>query len=513
MFTVLLADDESIIRRGIRRLVNWEALGFSIIGETGDGLNTLDFILREKPDLVLLDIKMPEIDGLEILKRAREAGFLGKVIILSGFSDFAYAQEAFHYQVSYYLSKPVESGELQKELLSVAEQLSGELSEKITSDTYKKKAADTIIKEILTGVCDLSQINLSDLGLDSSHYQVAIYERYDRTAQDERYSFSELLRVANRNRNFFYSLDRKDTEVILLKNEYAIGKFKDFLAHYEHVLKPQKGSPLDSLFIAYGRVVNRPEDIVLSYEEAKLLLERRFFCKKGQHTLGSKAEDPLPASPQGWDEELLAGYTSRLCNYLQAANRDGILETMEELQDRLSCTAGSANEAILFMTDLLLRIREKLLSVSPSLTFPGNSQLINSIREKHYLYEISELFLSLFDLLLKSGGLCGRGTIIEQVVAFIRYNYASSIRLETIAGSFGYNTSYLGQLFSEKMGCTFNGYLDQVRIEKACELLADPSLKVYEVAELVGFKNVDYFHLKFRKLMHLSPMEYRNRQS
>lgn len=109
MFTVLIADDEPIIRRGIKKLVNWEGLGFSIIGETGDGLSTLEFILKNHPQLVLLDIKMPEIDGLEVMRKAREAGYNGKVIILSGYSDFTYAQEALRYNVKSYLSKPVES--------------------------------------------------------------------------------------------------------------------------------------------------------------------------------------------------------------------------------------------------------------------------------------------------------------------------------------------------------------------------------------------------------------------
>ena len=81
--------------------------------------------------------------------------------------------------------------------------------------------------------------------------------------------------------------------------------------------------------------------------------------------------------------------------------------------------------------------------------------------------------------------------------------------MESIATAFGYNTSYLGQIFSAKMGCSFNTYLDKVRIEKACELLENPTLKVYDIAEMVGYKSADYFYLKFRKHMELSPLEYR----
>lgn len=510
MYTVLIADDEPIIRRGIKKLVNWEALGFQIIGEAGDGLSTLEFILKNSPQLVLLDIKMPEIDGLEVMRRAREAGFTGKVIILSGYSDFTYAQEALRYNVKSYLTKPVESKLLEKELLLLTKQMEEERSDMLTADLYKKKATDTILKEILSGSCDFSQMNLSDLHLESNCYQAVIYEKYHRSTSEIPYSFSELLRVANKSQNVFYTVMMDDYEVILLKNEFATSKFRDLLLHYQRDMQPQEGSPLDSLFITYGRVVQKPADIQHSYAEAKRLMQRRFFCRRGQHTLGYEALESITPNTFPLNESILAHYAGLFANFLQAGNTGTLSGTMKELVEKLTSSSETTDSVKLFMTDLMLRVKEQLTKALPNeLPLPSNSQIINTIREKCYLYEITDYFFEQFQALTKSNCFNTSGSTIDNIVYFIQNNYRDNIRLESIATAFGYNTSYLGQIFSAKMGCSFNTYLDKVRIEKACELLENPTLKVYDIAEMVGYKSVDYFYLKFRKHMQLSPLEYR----
>ena len=115
---LFIADDEMDVREGIRCLLDWQALGFTICGEGKNGEDTLEKILRFEPDVVLIDIRMPRISGLEVIKRARENNFHGRFIILSGYSDFAYAQEAIHYGVTNYLTKPIDEDDLKKAVLS-----------------------------------------------------------------------------------------------------------------------------------------------------------------------------------------------------------------------------------------------------------------------------------------------------------------------------------------------------------------------------------------------------------
>ena len=508
MYNVFIADDEPIIRRGLKKLVNWEELGFTIVGEAGDGKTTLQFLLNNHPNVVLLDIKMPELSGLELMRQARLAGFKGKVIILSGYSDFAYAQEAIQYQVKSYLRKPVEKELLTEELTRLSRELDKERADSLTQDLYREKAADALLKEILTGECDVSLIDLEDIHMKASCYQVVIYEKYHRSQNDTFYHFSELLRVANKNLNSFLTVDFQNNEVIILKGDYAISKFRHFLDHYNGELKPQDGSPLDSLFLAYGDITEDFREIPKSYAQAKQLLERRFFCKKGQHTLGPDALVGLSPIQLDLNDDMLNRYTTQFTGFLQAGNRQGLSNVTKELTEKLYFSAAKTDTIKLFLTDLFLRIKEKL-SLTENASFPSNSRIINAISEKHYLYEITDYYEERFDAVLAANQSLGKSSTIENILAYIRKNYRDNIRLDDIATAFGYNTSYLGQVFNAKTGCPFNTYLEKVRIEKACELLENPELKVYDIAEMVGYKNVDYFHLKFKKQMNQSPLEYR----
>lgn len=112
---------------------------------------------------------------------------------------------------------------------------------------------------------------------------------------------------------------------------------------------------------------------------------------------------------------------------------------------------------------------------------------------------------------MHSVGYSSGENVLDEVLHYIHNNYQENLKLETIAPLFGYNSSYLGKLFSKKLGINFNSYLDQVRIEEAKKLLMDNSMKVYEIAEQVGYKNVDYFHRKFKKYEGTSPAEYRKK--
>ena len=148
MYQVLIADDESIIREGIKCLFDWESLGYTIAGEAANGETAYQQILALQPDIVLLDIRMPGMSGLDVIREARAQGFTGKVIILSGYSDFKYAQEAIRYGVQYYLTKPIDEDELEEILRSIKENLDKAAATANTREHYREKARETIIRQI-----------------------------------------------------------------------------------------------------------------------------------------------------------------------------------------------------------------------------------------------------------------------------------------------------------------------------------------------------------------------------
>ena len=156
MYTYFIADDETKIRQGIRRLIDWE---------TSNGEDALRFILDKNPDVTLLDIRMPRLSGLDVARLARADGYRGIIIILSGYSDFKYAQEAMRYDVKYYISKPVDEDELTDYLKKVTDELS--VREKHTSaiEYFSEKARDGILSDVLTGSSRISDQDLKELGL------------------------------------------------------------------------------------------------------------------------------------------------------------------------------------------------------------------------------------------------------------------------------------------------------------------------------------------------------------
>lgn len=512
MNTVFIADDELIIRQGLKCIIDWEELGYTIIGEASNGEEALSFILQEQPDLVLLDIRMPKILGVDVVQRAREQGFEGHIIILSGFTDFKYAQAAIKYGVDYYLTKPIDEEELLNAVTALKESFDAENKQSDTWQHYRKKAHGMILLDILTGHADFSQFNLNDLNMEADQYQIVIYEKYSHHASQVSYRFSDLLKVTNEQNSSYENITIDHNEVLLLKGTFTLQKFQQFLEHYEREQKPQKDSPLDSLFITYGRPVTELSQVHISYEEALLLLQRRFFCENKQHTIGyEQLPDQNPKNPFRLTPEILQRYCELLIGYIQAAKRNQVAETLHELETNLYSSLDDIPRIKLFLTDLYLSIKEKIshLYHNMNIPFPGNAEIIDFINQKYYLYEIILFFTEQFEMIIRSIGNPSSEGVMDDIIHYIEHNYMDNIKLENIAPLFGYNSSYLGKIFTKKVGEGFNVFVDKIRIDHSKELLLSSSLKVYEIAEKVGYRNVDYFHTKFKKYVNMSPAEYR----
>jgi two-component system response regulator YesN len=143
--------------------------------------------------------------------------------------------------------------------------------------------------------------------------------------------------------------------------------------------------------------------------------------------------------------------------------------------------------------------------------FPSNSLIIDVINSKHYLYEITKFLSEQFEMAMNATGNPSRNNIMEDILEYIDRNYWKNIKLESIAPLFGYNSAYLGKLFNRTFGISFNTYLDRKRVDRSKELLLENKMKVYEISNLVGYSNIDYFHKKFKKYVGISPAEFRKK--
>lgn len=466
------------------------------------------------PGLVLLDIKMPKLSGLEVVENAREQGYNGKFIILSGFSDFKFAQTAIRLGVDNYITKPIDEDELAEAVKRIGEQIKTDRENVTHNEHYRKKAKKELLHDLVRSQVDREVFSTEELNMTASVYQVVLYENFDiEEGENMPYQFSELLKVTNNGSRTFEHFMDDEYNVIILKGSFAIEKFERFVEHYEST-PPQKGSPMDTLFIAYGRPVNDIFDVHISYMDAYALIKRRFFCIEGQHTLGYEELPHVKEVYEQLDKSKISDYCSKITDYIQTFSRRKVAEELYGIEEYLYNVDAPIGQVKLFLTDLFLQIKENINRIysNNSFAIPQNSEIIEYISSRFYMYDIIEYISKQLDQIMNSMGSSSRESVLDDVLHYIDHNYATNIKLEVIASLFGYNSAYLGKIFNKNVGESFNSYVDQVRINHAIELLMDNKLKVYEIAERVGYKNVDYFHKKFKKYVGVSPAEYRNKK-
>ncbi len=513
MYTILVADDEAIIREGIKVLFDYEALGFSICGEAADGDQALAQIRVLQPDVVLMDIRMPGMTGLEVIKQARAEGYQGRVIIVSSFSDFKYAQEAIRQGVQYYITKPIDEDELEQVLRDFKVSFDREHSARDASEHYRRKARSTIVRDLLLGTGELTAEAAAEMGLLADRYQAVICEKYSRALPEAIPDFEALLRVNNQGGRFFEHTMLDGTDVVLLKGEPAAQKFRELLERFQHEKSAPQRALLDEVFLCCGEPVTQLQAICQSYQQALRAKSRRFFCQQEQHVLLYGALPPEGSIHPVLNKALPEEYSKQLLSYIQAFNRNMLAQTLKELQERLTHSSDPVDAIKLFFTDLHLQIKEQMRRLYPGSDIPfySNAQLIRSIDEASFLWEITRFLAQRFEIMMSSIGTSSRDSVLDDILHYIDHNYAENITLESIAPLFGYNHSYLGKIFTKKMGQSFNSYVDHVRIEQAKRLLLQDDSKVYAIAERIGYKNVDYFHFKFKKYVGQSPAEFRKK--
>ena len=505
---LFIADDEIDVREGLRCLLDWSALGFYICGEGKNGQNTLEQLLKFQPDVVLLDIRMPKLSGLEVVMQSRKQGFCGKFIILSGYSDFSYAQGAIRLGVSCYLTKPIDEEALEKAVLEAKESILKEQENQKKLVQYRDKARDSILQEILCDKANYTFLDCHDIMLESSVYQVVQYTNYNQESFQTTWDFASILRIANHRNNSLDYVKIENQNIILLKGDFAINRFQELVAHY--ISLPQKGSPLDSLFLTYARPVYAVEHIHLSFKDTQELMKRRFFCQFNQHALGYT---DLPKDSETTGSETTFGNhcPQKIADYIQSGNRHMLMASLEELKSGLYNSNMKLSILKHYLADIMIQVKSIITHTygNMNIPFPNNATIISTIGEKCYLYEILQFFTVHFEMCMNAIGSPTRESVMDDILQYIRHNYQKSLKLGDIAELFGYNSSYLGKVFNKMVGKSFNSYIDEVRIENSVRLLLEHDHKVYEVAQLVGYTSVDYFHKKFKNYTGMSPAEYR----
>ena len=504
MYRVIIIDDEELIREGIRSIIDWEEYGFRIIDEAQDSYEGMEKVLEQQPDLILVDIRMPGISGIELIEVLRKEKFLGKVIILTGYSDFEYARKAVSMSVSAYLLKPIEEEELCSFLEKIKDQLDQEASLLVEMEEKKGLEFERYLRQLLLlprgdklNSSVLEEFS-SDLIREEDRFHITLIEEVgERNEEDE--NLYPWIEACFRQKSQ-YVLMIANWVVILFKNR-STRQIRSLLNEVESSIRKNQTR---LLFCATGRQVRDLIEINQSYLDAKSLQERKFLYRDKSQVFW----DDITTDKKSQEEFIDSDY---LYSIIEIGNQEAMEVYFSVLENSFVASDMAADKIKGHCIKGILEVKEKLNYNYHDLKeeFPDNDQILDQIYRFSQLSGMMEYMKSLF--LEISNKICENSpeSTMKRILNYIHMNYYKDLKLELLGKLFNYNSSYLGKLFKQETKMSFNRYLDEIRIEKAKELLESHDYKVYEISEKVGYSSVDYFYAKFKKIANTSPKAYK----
>ncbi len=515
MLKVLIIDDEPIIREGIKSIINWEKYGFSVCGEAVNGQDGLQKILDLDPDLAIVDIKMPVMDGLKMVEELRKQENYCKIIFLTAYSDFKYAQKAVELGIESYVLKPIEQNELVEKVCNTHEAIMHENKTQEFIDESISLSKDKILENLVHGQFDIKLTEkynkLYGFNFPWKNYQVILIDlnNIQNNSISLKYNVKREVEnfISENNYGFVFNIEKFIG--ILFKDVYLKSHLR-VLTHLKKIIIEKCG--VDCI-ISLGVHVANVIDVFKSYNNAYELMEKKFIYGHKKIIMDLSGENPLKFQDKAINNSFsLEGMLNNLYNAVDVNNMDYINDLLEELRYQFIINEYSEEAIKVNYTNLYTALVNKI-KVGDMFLGDNNLDLnrtldgickASSLQELHGFIKYTITCIS--DELLKQRP----SNYLQKILDYIDRNFNKNIKLETLASLFNYNSAYLGTLFKSYSGMPFNKYLDLVRIKKAKEFLKDGE-KVSNAAEKSGYKDIDYFYKKFKKYEGISPSEYKEK--
>ena len=508
----MIVDDEPMIRQGLQSLIEWEQYDFSVVAFASNGVEALERYKEHTPDLILIDIRMPLMDGIRAIGELRKIGAKSRILILSGYGEFQYAQQAIRYRVDGYVLKPIDENELTLYIEKVSKELKKSQQEAVISTQTLTLLREEWLK-------DFAEHQLQDAELSVENWErlftvpfteanILLLDTYSREhSLTARNSVKQQLVtfIEEQQWGFVFSTD---AYIGIIIHQVSMNQSKR--ERLEQIIEracEQKTQYIAIMSAAYTELKPLYEELV----ELKATLKNRFFMHENalfelsEIVLFDKGGQPeLPLS------EFIDQMSQKLFYVIDVGNKKMLDELLDQIATTLRKYCETEQQMKSSWAQLLTMVMNRISAMHPKLGLEDDLKLVTQLYLTHHYH------LMLDQLKLQLTSLMNRLTITEstntnvmkQMIDFIDRNFADPLRLETMAELFNYNSGYLGKMFKSHTGDSFNTYLDNVRIEQAITMLQE-GYKVHQVAERVGYANVDYFHSKFKKYKGVSPSAYK----
>lgn len=535
---VFLVEDEMVIRRGIKNSIDWEKEGYIFCGEASDGELAYPMIIKEKPDILITDIRMPFMDGLELCKLVKKELPNIKILILSGYDEFDYAKEAIRLGVTEYLLKPISSGKLLEALNGVSESIRREKEDKDLVRKYmeemrenteheKQKFFEQMIAGNLSMADALETGKKYEMNLSAGMYNLLLF-RF--TLGEENRKSGELLGEAE------YAIEKLTERLeyvfefqrgvegwaflLMADNEEQMSeRVKELSKDLEEIMKNYSTI---AYFGGIGQPVARLRELEESFREAERALAARFTMELNR--IISVEDIRMAQNVDTLDDiEIMSfGEIEKTRTMLEKFLNNGAEDEIDEFVDVYINELPEENLKSVLMRQyiimdayiVMMSFCEKIEGIEGEMQ-AQSEELKNSMKTIQTLEEIKNYIRMLLKKIIGvRDTISGRrySDIIEIAKDQIRKTYMSDeISLNTIAAEVGMGPSYFSSIFSKEMGKTFVEYLTEIRMDRAKELLMCSSMKTSEIGYEVGYKDPHYFSYIFKKTQNCTPKEFRAR--
>lgn len=508
----MIVDDEPMIRQGLQSLIDWDQYDFEVVSAASNGVEALENYKQHKPDLILIDIRMPIMDGIRTIEELRKLGAQSRILILSGYGEFQYAQQAIRYKVDGYILKPID----EIELTTYIEKLSKELKQKQQEVKLTNQTVALLREEWLKSFV---AHELTEDELLPEQWE----KLFESTFQEgsmillDTYSKEHSLNSRNIIRQQLASFVEGQQWGYVFSTDNYIGIMMTNVS-----FNPSKQERLEELIAlacnersSYVAIVSDVHlQLSAMYEQVtqvKSALKNRFFLNENSIynfsniTLKKQSSDSKDSIT-----EIQESNAQKLSYIIDVGNKVLLNELIDEVAEQLLTYYETEQQIKSSWAQLLTLAINRISAAHPQLLLEEDLKVITKLYLTHHydklLLQLKQQLASLIDRINESES--SNTTVMKQMIDFIDRHYAEPLRLETMAELFSYNSGYLGKMFKNHTGESFNTYLDKVRIDHAIELLQEGK-KVHQVAELVGYANVDYFHSKIKRYKGVSPSAFK----
>lgn len=537
MVKLFLVEDEIVMRDGIKKHIDWEREGIEFVGEASDGELAYPQILNLKPDILITDIKMPFMDGLELSELVKKELPELCIIILSGYDEFSYAQKAVSLGVTEYLLKPISPAKLLESIRKVAQRIEAERTESERQSDWAKeeeKEKQLLMKLKLFNGVIMNSMSASEvlelakklsINLTAGYYRMLLLqfsvsgEPGDSFSAKRNAFHQQLLEIAERHPGW-HVFDRGiDGFAILMVSDSreALEEIQKAVEEIVRVVGEHKDA---SYFIGIGSVVRRLSEIRESYNEASRAFSYRFLAKKDQ-VIYADRERSGHGENGDLDVEMAAGSESPQ-KAIESFLKTGSFDEVGSFLEGVFHSVGEQNvQSLIFLNYLTMDIYFSMVRFLKELgsgpeeidrecgninDFVGRGPSWIEVRD--YLTDYMQRVIRLRD----SGSAKKNSRVVHAALEYIDSHYdKEDITLNSVASKVNISPNHFSSIFSQEMGITFIEYLIGKRMEKAKELLMTTDLKSFEVAYRVGYKDPHYFSYTFKKTQGMTTKEFRAR--